>query len=322
MSKLYKAQIDNFKSIEELAAFIEEIRAYGDIYREEIPSFDKTTAYAFENATQRLFHILDVLQITTFHPFILFVLKQYATDQSLRDQVLARLERFVIRRVLSAEETKSFNKMCRDFITNPDALLVALSETSDEKVLSGLKNMRSNKNAALVLFWLELHRRSKDNKFDTSELKYNYSLEHIMPQKWEEYWKQVPQKKKLDGKLMNDEEAKNDRYDRIYWLGNLTLLTSSLNSALRNYGFEKKMNGEGHKKGIKVYARLSITHDDIVSDFEGGDTVWDENKIEFRTARLGEEVLAVWGLGDCPTGLLRPKLFGRNRSGMDVWWLR
>ena len=156
------------------------------------------------------------------------MLKQYATDQSLRDQVLGRLERFVIRRVLSAEETKSFNKMCRDFITNPDALLVALSETSDEKVLSGLKNMRSNKNAALVLFSLELHRRSKDNKFDTSELKYNYSLEHIMPQKWEEYWKQVPQKKKLDGKLMNNEEAKNNRYDKIYWLGNLTLLTSSL----------------------------------------------------------------------------------------------
>ena len=60
----------------------------------------------------------------------------------------------------------------------------------------------------------------------------------------------------------------------------------------------------------------------LCRNFEGGDTVWDENKIEFRTARLGEEVLAVWGLGDCPTGLLRPKLFGRNRSGMDVWWLR
>jgi len=296
LSRLYKKQIESYKDEEALRAFIEEIHTYGDIYRAQIPSFDNTTAFAFENATQRLFHILDALQITTFHPFVLFVLYKYDKDECMRDGMLASLEKFVIRRVISKQETKSFNKKCRDFISSAESLAAAMNETSDDEVFSGFKGI-SNKNAALILFWVELRRRSNDGKYDTKELKYDYSLEHVMPQKWETHLKDLPEKMNVDGKIMTPEESKKDRYERVYWLGNMTLLTSSLNSALRNYGFEKKMNGEGRKKGIKAYASLSITKDDIVSSFEGGDTMWDESKIEARTARLGEEVLGIWGSG-------------------------
>jgi hypothetical protein len=298
LSTLYKAEIDRFQAIDDLIGFIEEIQFYGDIYREQIPSFENSTAFSFANDTQRLFHVLDVLQVTTFHPFILFVLKKYVNNECMRTRMLASLERFVIRRVIAGQETKSFNKRCRDFISGHDeSLMVAVNETSDDEVLAGLKGV-SNKNARLVLFWVELHRRNKDSKYDTKELKDDYSLEHLMPQKWEEHWDSVPEKKNADGTTMTADEAKKDRYDRIYWLGNMTLLTSSLNSALKNYAFQKKMDGEGRKKGIKAYASLSITRDDIVSIFESGDTVWDESKIEARTARIGREILEIWGLAD------------------------
>ena len=122
--------------------FIEDIRAYGEIYRAQMPSFDSSTAFAFGNGVQRLFHILDVLQITTFHPFILFVFKEYAGGDGLRERLLADLEKFVMRRVLSRQETKSFNKRCRDFLTKTDSLPTAMSETSDEQVLAGLKGIR------------------------------------------------------------------------------------------------------------------------------------------------------------------------------------
>ena len=115
-----------------------------------------------------------------------------------------------------------------------------------------------------------------------------------MPQKWEEHWKVIPRKYNADGSEMIDEEAKKDRDSKVYWIGNMTLLTSSLNSALRNYVFEKKMNGEGRKKGIKAYSDLSITKDDIVTPFENGDTVWDENKIIARTANIENEVNQIW----------------------------
>ena len=207
LSQLYKKQIAGFKSKDELKAFAEELRTYGDIYRGQIPSFDNTTACAFEDGTQRLFHILDVLQITTFHPFILFVLKKYGTDESMRDRMLGTLEKFVIRRVLSGQETKSFNKKCSDFIDSAESLTAALNETGDDNVCSGMKDI-SNKNAALVLFWVELRRRSKDNKYDETELKYDYSLEHVMPQKWETHWKEMSEKKNADGTAMTPEQAK------------------------------------------------------------------------------------------------------------------
>ena len=134
-----------------------------------------------------------------------------------------------------------------------------------------------------------------DPKYDTEELKYDYSLEHVMPQKWETHWNDMPEKRNSDGTVMAFDDARRDRYEKVYWLGNMTLLTSSLNSALKNYCFEKKMNGDGRKKGIKAYASLSITKDDLVLTFEHGDTVWDEGKIELRTARFGQEILNMWG---------------------------
>lgn len=207
--------------------------------------------------------------------------------------MFSSLESFVIRRVTSKQETKSFNKLCKEFIKKPDTLFDKLSEINDDIFVAGLKQI-SNKNAALLLFWVELNRRANDNKIGIKVLKYNYSLEHIMPQKWEQYWKDMPDKHNPDGSIMQSETAKADRYEKIYWIGNMTLLTSSLNTSLRNYEFNKKMEGEGRKRGIKIYADLSITSMDIVEPYDKGDKIWDENKIMTRTNALTEEINGIW----------------------------
>lgn len=75
----------------------------------------------------------------------------------------------------------------------------------------------------------------------------------------------------------------------------MTLLKSNLNKALQNQSFEKKIEGEGRKKGIRHYATLSITKDDIVEPFDKGDKIWNEDKIEKRTKELEEEFKAIWG---------------------------
>jgi hypothetical protein len=294
LSKLYKQEIERKKSIEELKAFINEIIEYANIYSERFPAIDKSTLFSFEDPVNRLFHILEVLEISTFHPFVLFVFKNYKNDEPCIVKMLANLEKFILRGMIAQQETKNYNKYCKEFITKPDSILEKLKETTDAKISNGLRSI-SNKNAALLLFWVELSRRSMDKRYDIKELKYNYSLEHLMPQKWEEYWKDIPKKYIADDKEMNAEQAKKDRYDKIYWIGNMTLLTSSLNSTLRNYIFEKKMNGEGRKRGIKAYAELSITKDDIVTPFEKGETVWEENKIIARTANLEKEINQIWG---------------------------
>jgi len=294
LSKLYKEEIERKNSKEELKAFINEIIEYANIYQEKFPAFNKSTLFSFEDFINRLFHILEVLEISTFHPFILFVFKTHKDKEDTIVNMPANLEKFIVQRMIAQQETKNYNKYCKEFITKPDSILEKLKETTNDQISNGLRSI-SNKNSALLLFWVELNRRNNDRKYDIKGLKYTYSLEHIMPQKWEEHWKDIPKKYNADGSEMTDEEAKKDRYSKVYWIGNMTLLTSSLNSALRNYVFEKKMNGEGRKKGIKAYADLSITKDDIVTPFENGDSVWDENKIIARTDNIGKEINQIWG---------------------------
>jgi len=294
LSKLYKEEIQKEESYEKLKTFVNEIIEYAKIYRDKFPDFDKSTLFSFEDSVTRLFHILEELEISTFHPFILYVFKKFQDREEEIKNILANLERFVVRRMIARQETKNYNKYCKEFINNHKSILEKLKETTDQDISNGLRKITSNKNATLLLFWVELYRKHKDNKYDTKELKYAYSLEHIMPQKWEEHWKNIPEKYKLDGSKMTDEESKKDRYEKVYWIGNMTLLRSSLNSALRNYTFEEKMEGEGRKKGIKAYADLSITKDDIVEPYDKGDKNWDENKIEERTNKLGEEIKEIW----------------------------
>lgn len=144
------------------------------------------------------------------------------------------------------------------------------------------------------MFWIELKRRSLDVKQGLKDLKYDYTLEHIMPQKWEEFWTNLPAKSNPDGSPMSKDEVKRDRTAKVYFIGNMTLLTSSLNTSLRNYEYKRKMEGEGRKKGIKAYADLTITKFDLVEPYDTGDYVWNEKKIEARTASLAKEALEIW----------------------------
>lgn len=293
LSKLYKVEIERRNSEAELKEFIDEIIEYANIYRDKFPSFDKSTLFSFGDPVIKLFHILEVLELSTFHPFILYVFKNYRDDDPRIFEMFMNLEKFVVRRAIAQQEVKNYNKYCKEFINSPDIITEKLKETAEQDISSGLRHI-SNKKASLLLFWIELHRRIEDRGYDIRELKYNYSLEHIMPQKWDEFWKDIPKKYKEDGSIMNEEELKKDRGEKIYWIGNMTLLTSSLNSKLRNYPFEKKINGENRKKGIRSYAELSITNDDIVIPFDKGEIVWDENRIIDRTKKLENEINLIW----------------------------
>jgi hypothetical protein len=292
LGDLYKAKIEQISDSKEIEDLIQEICDYAGIYREYIATFDATALLSFNDVLRRLLHILDTLQITTFHPFLLFVLKN-EVDEISREDIFKRLERFVVRRLITNGDTKGYNKICKEFLTDIGSLAEKAVERSDREVSIGLKKIE-NKPAALVLFWVELYRRSKDAKFDVKELKYSYSLEHIMPQKWEQYWGNVPQKFKSDGVSISQEEATRDRHEKVYSIGNMTLLTTALNSSLRNFEFSRKVEGEGRKRGIKQYASLSITQDDIVKPYDLGDRIWDEEKIISRTGKLEAEVLAIW----------------------------
>lgn len=292
LSNLYKAYILKINKTD-LEAFIKEISKYAKLFREKILVFNGSTLFSHQDNYSRLFHILSVCEISTFHPYILSLFYKYDNNETKLCEELKKIEQLVIRRMITKSETKSYNKMCKEFIKVNSTVDVKILEQSNNEVLNGLSSI-SNKNATLLLFWVELYRRAKDSKQSVKELKYNYSLEHVMPQKWEEYWSKVDIMDNTSNIIADKELAKRERYSKIYSIGNMTLLNSSLNTSLRNYEFSRKIEGEGRKRGIRHYADLGITRFDILDVYDSGDKIWNEKKISDRTTNLANDILTIW----------------------------
>ena len=116
-----------------------------------------------------------------------------------------------------------------------------------------------------------------------------------MPQKWEQNWKTVPYVDDNGTALPDNDDSKRRRYQKVYSLGNMTLLNGRLNASISNNNFQKKMEGEGKKKGVIKYSSLSVTKDDLVENIYNKKKQWNEQVIHDRENYLGNEVIELWG---------------------------
>ncbi|MBE6873572.1 MAG: DUF262 domain-containing protein [Ruminococcus albus] len=294
LPQCYKDYISEL-SCSDLETFIKEINTYAKLYQDNFEEVESKALYCYdsEQYLSRIMHIVDVLEISTFLPYILYLLfeKEQDSQTDVKERFLA-LERYLILHAICGETTKNYNKECLQLIkgTSIDTLLSGCENINSDKYEYGLRHMNSNKLATLLLFWVELYKRDKTNA-DLKKLPYTFSLEHIMPQKWEEYWSlQVLPIYNEEGKLEDEEKAKLIRTDAIYQIGNMTLLNGKLNASLRNYDFARKVNGEGRKRGMKDLADCMITREIIKL------TTWKESTIIDRTAALSAIISQIWGL--------------------------
>jgi hypothetical protein len=98
-----------------------------------------------------------------------------------------------------------------------------------------------------------------------------YPMEHILPQKWPAHWP-------VEGL-----EAEEARAEHVHRLGNLTLLTTSLNS--------KVSNGPWDKKRVALQAHDTLLlNSRLLAVF----AVWEESSINARTESLIDTLLDVW----------------------------
>lgn len=302
LASIYKLYTQSL-SIDELLDLILEICDLGRTYRKYFYSFSSTTIFTYTRQIQRLFHILEICDISTFHAYILKLLSAYADldEEKLPDELaeeFRNLETIAIRYVVCGSSTKNFNKNCADLLSEKTTTAALIQERQDEigdEIFFEKIKCITNKHATLLLFWLELKRRSEDSKCAEKELKYCYSLEHIMPQKWREYWPiSNPMVADVEsGEVIDDtERAEIVRGAAVYEIGNMALLVSNLNAAVRNYEFKRKMEGEGRKVGIKQYDYLLYTKD-VTSCYDSGKE-WNEIAIRCRTELIFSEILKCW----------------------------
>ena len=267
---------------------LQEIVSYANIFYDNI--ITETDLYSYENQVHRTLHVIEELELTTFYPLVLYILK----EETNKESNLHLLEKYIIRRAIANKTSKNYNNEVIDFIQDLNLLLdKANNDTNNSEVEAGLLSIKNSK-AALILFWLELYRRSLDDRYAIKELKYNYSLEHVMPGKWQEFWLDVPVYDANGVFVQDEEKAKEIRNSLINSLGNMTLLTSKLNTSISNSNFQVKLNGNGRKKGIKQYADLSITKEIFLLDDGSERDSWDEVEIRNRNEWLCDEILSIW----------------------------
>ena len=277
--------------------FIKDIARLANLYRQKIMTFDNDTMFEYSDDEQRLFHILENCNVSTFHPYLLYLYAKHENNQEALITKFKALESFVIRQYITQKSTRAYTVYCADFIKDDENVLKRSAETTDGEVRAKLSAL-NNKQAALVLFWIELYRRHQDPFQALKMLKFAYSLEHILPQKWQTHWRDVPITDE-SGNVIEDREAATDYRTRMcYAIGNMTLLNARLNASVSNSAYSVKINGNPNgsrtaKKGIKDYSDLTITKD-IIKLFDAGDTVWDEPHIVQRTKALTEEFLTIW----------------------------
>lgn len=102
-----------------------------------------------------------------------------------------------------------------------------------------------------------------------------YPIEHLQPQKWQQHWP------------VEDVQAELDRAEHVHRLGNLTLLTESLNSSVSN-GPWLGENGKWAK--LEKYDILLMNRE-IRRVSEDG---WDEQRIDERTLAMVDTLMQVW----------------------------
>ena len=238
---------------------------------------------------------MQLLDTSTLTPLVFYFLEHHDAESPEMAQILGDLESYIVRRFVCGFTTKSYN---RTFTTRLLAELAKERRSDAAALREKLKNLTGDsqhwpsdadfeqgwcyralyqgKNTGKVraiLEALELGRRT--NKQELLPLPDGLTVEHVMPQKWEANWSITD----------ISAEALADRKRLLHSIGNLTLVTSSFNSALSNEAFSVK------RPEIVTTSLLMLNT--YFQQFTNQD-IWDEAKIVERAAAMFPLAKSIW----------------------------
>lgn len=286
LSLTYKQKIQELDSKEKCKELLSKIKDYANIYR-DLPKIENATTFSYEDWEVRFFHIINVTKTTTVIPLVVF-LKSLITKEDILKECLYLLEILI----LCNDKTKDYNRFFAKIIER-----IIEESTEEEKIPNCIQSEISehykinqneieewlhcikNPDATLILFWIEAWREHQQKEYkDKTLLQYVYTLEHLMPRKWYEHWKDIGV----------DEENANSL---IYQIGNMTLLKGRLNSTLQNLDWKTKKDGNGKVKNyISKNADLLITKELLSND------KWTADDIKDRTKKFIADFRKIWNI--------------------------
>jgi Protein of unknown function (DUF1524)/Protein of unknown function DUF262 len=296
----YKFWIDREKPFSTVREELATLARQGDNFRRILEPNKHDVLFPLVN-------FLDRFDISTAYPLLLHLMDVGLTDDQWKT-ISADLESYLLRRAVCGQTTKNYNRV---FLTltrqlrrngfSADAIKQFLSGLtgdstewpSDEAFRDAWRSRHAYQtllSAKLVHILQRLNNYTYlGPKTERVSIESELTVEHILPQKWSDHWPLSDGSTGLTPQELwncpQDDpraEATRRRNAILQTLGNLTLLTQPLNSAVSNSPWKDK------KPALLCASLLPINQQLCFVDS------WDEVAIEARSEALFGQALNIW----------------------------
>lgn len=290
------------EAVQPMQVLLGQIDRAADIYRDFVESgsplsgaSDRIGLFAYRTS---------VLESEVIKPLVLYLLnpeEPKISDEQLT-KALCSVESWMVRRMLVRATTKSYTQVVAELIkylgkagreTAGDAVESFLvSQTSgarhwpdDNEIRDELRVLPAYRRLGrgrlrMVLEAIEDHRRGwhgdKTGLGGERVARSKYVIEHVMPRKWTMHWPHP------DGT-----RGEGERDALIHTLGNLTLLTSRLNSKVSNGPW---LGESGKRHGLEAHDVLLLNRELLKT----ADQAWTDAAIRLRSEELAKSIIEIW----------------------------
>lgn len=270
---------------------------------------DKLLRPSEDTVIGRFSRMLQIFDVKTVFPLVLALLADGNLTDAELQLVFQDLESYLVRRQLCGLTSQGFNRLFVSWtakltgdgctISRDSLRQIMLSEDAnssvwpdDARLLQSWLNdpvyprLRSNGRLEYILRRMELHLRT--SKHEEVTIRSALTVEHVLPQDWIEHWP-LPNGQRgatREERLQRPSPESDVRDVTLQTIGNLTLLTGSLNSSQGNQSFEVKV------EQIEGYSLLALNNYFKKRLAEGKG--WDEPVIQERGRVLFDMARLLW----------------------------
>lgn len=297
---------------EPLEATLMDIHNLGREYRE---IYERSANVPEEIAA--VYQRLELLGITTAVPLLAWLrtLPESELPTAEHKQCVMSLDSYVMRRLITGGQTRTYGRAFLEVLqsakSRPEGEPISVAVTNalgrgplgltwptDEEVAAEFQtrtfyNRMNQQRIRMILGPIDALLQSERTKGELAQFNYdNLQIEHVMPQHWSTNWPVLGEDSSATV------VAEQERERRINRIGNLTLVTGTLNPSMGHAPWEEK------RVELEKHSKLMLNADVVTA------TTWDESAIDARAEALAKIACRVWP---------RPDIASEDPSGLVTW---
>ena len=250
---------------------------------------------------------LEAVDTATVYPLLLLATTLWQSQPNELHNFLSILESYLVRRMVCGMISKNYNRYFTDVIKDiyrtkkesdipinaKDVHTILSKSDSDSSRMPDDIELKSQllqrpmygriAQYKLRMVLEAIDGASHHSKAEFMPIQKNLTIEHILPEKWEKHWPLEKEGKSAED-ILEQESRRNTLKNTI---GNLTLVTNSLNPAISNGSWQTK------RPEILKYSKSNLNRY-FQPETEDNLSVWNEDKILERADILADLFIQVW----------------------------